>query len=168
MVVEGGQSDAVLEFLRTLEPGQVRRGVVTSVERFGVFMDLDGADGLVRVPELSWRRFEDASEIVQVGQELVVMVLYVDLERAQVSLSLKALQSDPWLEIARTRLGEVLAGPVTKVAPIGAFVAVADGVEGLIPISDFRGGQLPAESQNLTVRIRDINLRHRRMKLGLV
>ncbi|MFF4779583.1 S1 RNA-binding domain-containing protein [Microtetraspora fusca] len=168
MVVEGGRSEAVLEFLRTLEPGQVRRGVVTSIERFGVFVDLNGADGLVRVPELAWRRFEDASEIVQVGQEVVVVVLHVDLERAQVSLSLKALQSDPWVEIARTRLGEVLTGPVTKVVPIGAFVAVADGVEGLIPISDFHGGQLPVEGQNLTVRIREINLRHHRMKLGLV
>ncbi|WP_374462247.1 S1 RNA-binding domain-containing protein [Microtetraspora sp. AC03309] len=102
MVVEGGQSEAALEFLRTLGSGQVRQGVVTSIERCGVFVDLDGADGLVLVPELAWCHFEDASEIVQVGQE-VVMVLDVDLECAQVSLSLKALQSDPRVEIARTR-----------------------------------------------------------------
>jgi small subunit ribosomal protein S1 len=137
-MVEDRKVEAVLEFLRTLEQGQVRRGVVASIERFGVFVDLGGAKGLVNVTELSWRRFNDVSEVVQVGQEVTVMVLDVDLERERMSLSLKALQEDPWKEIARTRLGEVLTAPVTRVVPFGAFVAVAAGIEGLVHISEFR------------------------------
>ncbi|SEG24515.1 S1 RNA binding domain-containing protein [Thermomonospora echinospora] len=154
-------------FLQTLEPGQVRRGTVTSLERFGAFVDLGGASGLVSVPELSWRRFDDVSQVVRVGQDVTVMVLDVDLDRERVSLSLKALQEDPWKQLARTRLGDVVSGPVTKVVPFGVFVAVADGIEGLVHASEFLPGEPPAEGRELTVRIRDINLWRHRMRLAL-
>ncbi|WP_170321818.1 S1 RNA-binding domain-containing protein [Acrocarpospora pleiomorpha] len=167
-MVESRKYEAVPKFLRTLEHGQVCPGVVSSIERFGVFVDLGDADGLISMINLSWRRFEDASEIVQVGQNVAVVILDIDLERERLSLSLKALQDDPWIEIARTRLGEVLTAPVTKIIPIGTFVAVAEGIEGFIHISDFRGEELPSEGQNLTVRITDINLRHHRIRLALV
>ncbi|PZG22226.1 S1 RNA-binding domain-containing protein [Nonomuraea aridisoli] len=156
---------ADLDPLRTFEQGQVRRGRVCSVERFGVFVDLDGAEGFVSVAELSRRRFDHPSEIVRIGQEVVGQVLMVDLERAQVILSLKALQDDPLLEVARTRLGMVVTGLVTKVVPFGVFVRVADGVEGLVHVSDFPDRRLPAKGENLTVRISDINLVHRRLRL---
>ncbi|SDG20617.1 small subunit ribosomal protein S1 [Sinosporangium album] len=167
-MVKKRKSETVIEFLGTLEPGQVRQGVVTSIERFGVFVDLGGADGLVNAAELTWRHFDDWSEIVEVGQEVVVMVLDVDLDRERLSLSLKALQADPLVEIARTRLGDVVTGPVTRVVPFGAFVAVAEGVEGLIHVSHFPMGRLPAEGRSLTFRIREINLIHRRVRLDLV
>ncbi|MFC5819668.1 S1 RNA-binding domain-containing protein [Nonomuraea harbinensis] len=149
------------------EQGQVRRGLVRSIERFGVFVDLDGAEGFVNVAELSWRRFEDTGEIVRIGQEVVGMVLHVDLEREQVSLSLKALQDDPLVEIARTRLGEVITGPVTKVVPFGVFVKVVDGLEGLVHISEFSDGRVLTEGEELTVRLSDINLLHHRLRLTL-
>lgn len=159
--------EEILEFLRSLEPGQVRQGVVSSIERFGAFVDLGGADGLVSMPELSWSRFNDASEVVQVGQEVVVQVLHVDLERERMSLSLRALQVDPLVEVARTRLGEVVTGHVTKVVPFGVFVEVAEGVEGLVHASEFTDRPMPDEGQELRVRIADINLRWHRTRLAL-
>ncbi|MFD0688001.1 S1 RNA-binding domain-containing protein [Actinomadura fibrosa] len=158
----------VLGVLRALEVGRVCRGVVRSIERFGVFVDVGGVVGLVSVAELAWRRFGDASEVVRVGQEVVVEVLDVDLDRERVSLSLKALQPDPLVEVARSRLGDVVTGPVTKVVPFGVFVEVDDGVEGLVHASEFADGVLPGEGRELRVRIADINLRSRRVRLTLV
>ena len=132
-----------------------------------MFVDLDGAEGFVNVTELSWRRFENTGEIVRIGQEVVGMVLHVDLEREQVSLSLKALQDDPLVEIARTRLGEVLTGPVTRVVPFGVFIKVADGLEGLVHISEFSNGRVATEGEELTVRLSDINLLRHRLRLTL-
>ncbi|TDD12123.1 S1 RNA-binding domain-containing protein [Nonomuraea deserti] len=154
-MVDGGGSGELVEILRSFGRGQVCTGVVSLIRQFGVFVDLGGVDGMVNMTELSWRRFDDPSEVVQAGQEIVVMVLDVDLEGERMSLSLKALQEDPLVEVARTRLGEVLRAPVTKVIPFGAFVEVADGVEGLVQVSEFADGRLPAEGQELSVRIAD-------------
>ncbi|WP_052424059.1 S1 RNA-binding domain-containing protein [Nonomuraea candida] len=166
-MVDEGDPEDVVEILRSFEPGQVRRGVVSSIEPFGVFVDLGGADGMVNMAELSWRRFDDPAEVVEVGQEIVVMVLDVDLERARMSLSLKALQDDPLVELARTRLGSVLRAPVTKVIPFGVFVGIGDGIEGLVHISEFPDGELPSEGHELPVRIADINMRRHRVRLEL-
>ncbi|MFI6995750.1 S1 RNA-binding domain-containing protein [Nonomuraea wenchangensis] len=166
MVDEGGPKD-VVEILRSFELGQVCRGVVSSIKPFGVFVDLGGVDGMVNMAELSWRRFGDPSEVVEVGQEIVVMVLDVDLERERMSLSLKALQDDPLVELARTRLGAVLRAPVTNVIPFGVFVEIGDGIEGLVHISEFPDGELPSEGHELLVRIADINLGRHRARLEL-
>ena len=89
-------------FLADLAPGQVRKGVISSIVNFGAFVDLGGVDGLVHVSELSWKHIEHASEVVEVGQEVTVEVLSVELDRERVSLSLKATQEDPWQVFART------------------------------------------------------------------
>ncbi|MDX6741945.1 S1 RNA-binding domain-containing protein [Actinocorallia sp. A-T 12471] len=153
--------------LGDFEAGQVCLGVVSSVEPFGVFVDVGGVRGLVRVPELSWQRIDATSEVVCEGQEVLVMVLHADLERGQLSLSLKALQDDPLVEVARTLLGKVLTGPVTKVVPIGAFVEVAEGIEGLVPLADFHERRLPVCGRQLRVCLREINLQRRRVGLTL-
>lgn len=159
--------EEVQALLRAFEVGQVRRGLVRSLERFGVFVDLDGAEGLVKVSELSWRRFNNTSEIVHVGQEVVCKILHVDLEREQLILSLKALQDDPLMEVARTQLDQVVTGPVTKVVPFGVFVEVGDSVEGLVHGSEFPDGQMPTEGEELAVCLAEINLDHRRLRLRL-
>lgn len=160
-------TDAVLRFMSSLEEGQIRQGVVTSVERFGAFVDLGGAPGLVRVPELSWSHFEAVSDVVEVGQQVLVEVRYLDFEQGQIWLSLKALHDDPLLEFARTRFGDVVAGRVTKVVIIGAFVELAGGIGGLIPASDIPGGRVLVEGQEVDVRVCDINLRERRVRFAL-
>jgi small subunit ribosomal protein S1 len=135
--LEEAHSEQRKEFLENLKPGEVRTGTVSSIVNFGAFVDLGGVDGLVHVSELSWRHVDHPSEVVQVGQEIQVEVLDVDLQRERVSLSLKNTQEDPWRAFARQHHpGDIVQGTVTKLVPFGAFVKVAEGIEGLVHISD--------------------------------
>ncbi len=110
-LLEQTQSESRTTFLNNLHKGQVRKGVVSSIVNFGAFVDLGGVDGLVHVSELSWKHIEHASEVVEVGQEVTVEILEVDLDRERVSLSLKATQEDPWQVFARTHaIGQVTPG----------------------------------------------------------
>ncbi|MDK8238711.1 S1 RNA-binding domain-containing protein, partial [Actinomyces urogenitalis] len=87
--------------------------------------------------ELSWKHIDHPSEVVEVGQPVTVEVLDVDMDRERVSLSLKATQEDPWQSVARTHaIGQIVPGRVTKLVPVGAFVRVEDGIEGLVHISE--------------------------------
>ncbi|MGW6908435.1 S1 RNA-binding domain-containing protein [Streptomyces sp. NPDC054940] len=117
---------------RNFEMGQVVRGVVSSIQNFGVFVDLDGTEGFITSPELSRRHVDFPSEVVHVGQEVVAEVLAFELFRPQVRLSLAALEPDPLREFARHGLGRVVRGSVTEVVPFGVLVRVAEGVEGLV------------------------------------
>jgi small subunit ribosomal protein S1 len=99
--LEETQSEFRNEFLRSLQKGEIRSGVVSSIVNFGSFVDLGGVDGLVHVSELSWKHIDHPSEVVEVGDEVEVEVLDVDLDRERVSLSLKATQEDPWQTFAR-------------------------------------------------------------------
>ena len=135
--LEQTQSEVRSHFLNTLQKGQVREGVISSIVNFGAFVDLGGVDGLVHVSELSWKHIDHPSEVVEVGMPVTVEVLDVDFDRERVSLSLKATQEDPWQTFARTHaIGQVVPGKVTKIVPFGAFVRVEDGIEGLVHISE--------------------------------
>ena len=100
--LEKTQSLVRQTFLNQLQRGQIRNGVVSSIVNFGAFVDLGGVDGLVHVSELSWKHIDHPSEVVQVGDEVTVEVLEVDMDRERVSLSLKSTQEDPWQHFART------------------------------------------------------------------
>ena len=100
--LEETQKEQREEFLDNLKPGEVRKGVVSSVVNFGAFVDLGGMDGLVHVSELSWKHVDHPGSVVKVGDEVEVQVLDVDLDRERISLSLKATQQDPWQEFAST------------------------------------------------------------------
>src|SRR5437899_6924512 len=172
--LEQTQSEVRQGFLTTLQKGQVRSGVVSSIVNFGAFVDLGGVDGLVHVSELSWKHIDHPSEVVEVGQEVTVEVLDIDLDRERVSLSLKATQEDPWRHFARTHaLGQVVPGRVTKLVPFGAFVRVHDGIEGLVHISELaeRHVEIPEQVVNvgeeLLVKVIDIDLERRRISLSL-
>ena len=146
--LEQTQSEVRSEFLGKLARGQVRSGVVSSIVNFGAFVDLGGVDGLVHVSELSWKHIDHPSEVVEVGQEVTVEVLDVDMDRERVSLSLKATQEDPWRQFARTHaIGQVVPGRATKLVPFGAFVRVDEGIEGLVHISELaeRHVELPEQ-----------------------
>jgi small subunit ribosomal protein S1 len=138
------------EFLANLKPGEVRSGVVSSVVNFGAFVDLGGMDGLVHVSELSWKHVDHPSSVVQVGDEVTVQVLDVDLTRERISLSLKATQQDPWQEFADGhQVGELVYGRVTKLVPFGAFE------------------QVVTPGEELWVKIIDIDLDRRRISLSI-
>lgn len=173
-LLEQSQSETRSSFLTNLEKGQIRKGVVSSIVNFGAFVDLGGVDGLVHVSELSWKHIEHASEVVEVGQEVTVEVLEVDMDRERVSLSLKATQEDPWQAFARTHaIGQIAPGSVTKLVPFGAFVRVADGIEGLVHISELSdkhielAEQVVSSGQQVFVKIIDIDLERRRISLSL-
>ncbi|MCY9783223.1 S1 RNA-binding domain-containing protein [Nocardiopsis sp. EMB25] len=149
-------------FLTSLNPGEVLSGTVASVERFGVFVDLDEGPahpvfpgvGFVRIPDLTWRRFDELSEVAEAGQRVTGVLLDADTRNGEAVISLKALVPDPFQEFADTvPEGTTVAGRVTKLAPIGAFVRVADGVEGLVPLD--QPTHPPVRTPDEAVRVGD-------------
>ncbi|HEY2813086.1 MAG TPA: 30S ribosomal protein S1 [Acidimicrobiales bacterium] len=172
--LEETQKEQREDFLANLKPGEVRSGVVSSVVNFGAFVDLGGMDGLIHVSELSWKHVDHPGSVVQVGDEVSVQVLDVDLDRERISLSLKATQQDPWQEFATThRVGELVYGRVTKLVPFGAFVQVGDGIEGLVHISEMSAHhvdlpeQVVTPGEELWVKIIDLDLARRRISLSI-
>ncbi len=172
--LEETQKEQREDFLANLKPGEVRKGVVSSVVNFGAFVDLGGMDGLVHVSELSWKHVDHPGSVVQVGDEIEVQVLEVDLDRERISLSLKATQQDPWQEFATNhRVGELVYGRVTKLVPFGAFVQVGDGIEGLVHISEMSAHhvdlpeQVVTPGEELWVKIIDLDLQRRRISLSI-
>src|SRR5579862_662682 len=172
--LEEAQKEQRGDFLANLKPGERRRGTVSSVVNFGAFVDLGGMDGLVHVSELSWKHVDHPSSVVQVGDEVEVEVLDVDLEKERISLSLKATQPDPWQEFADThQVGELVYGRITKLVPFGAFVQVGDGIEGLVHISEMAAHhvdlpeQVVTPGEELWVKIIDIDLQRRRISLSI-
>lgn len=172
--LEETQSEFRNDFLNSLQKGEVRAGVVSSIVNFGAFVDLGGVDGLVHVSELSWKHIDHPSEVVEVGDEVEVEVLDVDRDRERVSLSLKSTQEDPWQRFARENgLNDVVEGVVTKLVPFGAFVKVAEGIEGLVHISELsdRHIEVPEAVVNVgntvEVKVIDIDTVRRRISLSM-
>jgi small subunit ribosomal protein S1 len=162
------------DLLRTLQKGQIRKGVVSSLVNFGAFVDLGGVDGLVHVSELSWRHVSHPSEVVQVGEEISVEVTDVDVDKGRVSLSYRATQEDPWHRFAREHtIGQIVPGTVTKAVPFGAFVRLDDGIEGLVHVSELadrhveQPEQVVRVGQDIFARVIDIDLRRRRISLSI-
>jgi small subunit ribosomal protein S1 len=172
--LEESQSEGRKKFLESLQKGERRKGSVSSIVNFGAFVDLGGVDGLVHVSELSWKHVDHPSEVVQVGQDVEVEVLDVDLERERVSLSLKATQEDPWKEFERMySAGEIIDGQVTKLVPFGAFVRVAAGIEGLVHISEISDQHIETPESVLTVgdevrvKVIEVDVPRRRISLSM-
>jgi len=172
--LEESQSEGRKKVLESLKKGDKQKGTVSSIVNFGAFVDLGGVDGLVHVSELSWRHVEHPSEVVSVGDEVEVEVLDVDLERERVSLSLRATQEDPWKEFERDhKVGQVIEGEVTKLVPFGAFVRVAEGIEGLVHISELAESHVEAAEEivnagdKVRVRIVEIDVSRRRISLSM-
>ena len=172
--LEQSQSASRSTFLNQLQKGQIRSGHISSIVNFGAFVDLGGVDGLVHVSELSWKHIEHPSEVVEVGMPVTVEVLEVDMERERVSLSLKSTQEDPWQQFAREhKINAVVPGTVTKLVPFGAFIRVADGIEGLVHISELSKThvEIPEQvvqvGQEISVKVIDIDLDRRRVSLSV-
>jgi small subunit ribosomal protein S1 len=161
------------QLIKELSKGEVRHGKVTDITGFGAFVDLGGADGLIHISELSWRRVEDPREVVKVGQELDVYVLNVDRERKRIALSLKKLEPDPWdLVDDHYHEGQLVEGKVTRVLDFGAFVQLDIGVEGLLHTSEMIGtpelspSDIVHSGDTLLVKVVRIESRRRRIALS--
>ena len=129
--------------LSELKEGDVVRGTVTGLRDFGAFVNLGGADGLIHVSELAWHRVDHPRDVLRVGEEIDVYVLSLDREANRIALSRKRLLEDPW-EVAHDRYheGQLVEGTVTNVVDFGAFVALDDGLEGLLHLSEMGDGSL--------------------------
>jgi len=161
-----------------LQVGEERSGHVISLADFGAFVDIGGADGLIHISELSWKRISHPSEIVKVGQEVQVKVLGVDPERKRISLSLRELESDPWDNIVgEYKEGQLVEGTITKLTKFGAFAYLKGTeeyeIEGLIHISELSDRRIEhpkevvEEGQTLTLRMINIDQQRRRIGLSL-
>jgi small subunit ribosomal protein S1 len=159
--------------LQELVEGETRRGKVTDITSFGAFVDLGGADGLVHVSEMSWKRVEDPHDVLKVGAEVDVYVLSVDRDRKRIALSLKKLQPDPWTLVDdHYHIGQLVEGRVTRVLDFGAFIELDLGVEGLLHSSEMIGTpELPPADivhpgEGLLVKVIRMDSRRRRVALS--
>src|SRR2546421_2141202 len=158
------------ELLDELKPGEVRRGVVSNLANFGAFIDLGGADGLVHISRLAWRRGNHPSEVLHVGQHVEVQVLSVDKEKKKIALSIKRAEVDPWTTVEqRYTPGQVVTGVITKIAPFGAFARIEDGIEGLIHLSELTPGMDPRQTlhEGVPLQLRILRIDAERRRLGL-
>jgi len=163
------QKDRLLE---SLQPGDVRKGIVSSLCDFGAFVDLGGADGLVHLSELSWKRVNHPRQILKVGQEVDVYVIDVDPERRRIALSMKRLQQEPWVKVAeKYSVGQVVPATVTKLTDFGAFARLDDYIEGLVHISELSEEHISHPSEVLAegeqVNLRIIRIEPDRQRIGL-
>jgi small subunit ribosomal protein S1 len=158
--------------LSELKEGEIRRGRITSVRDFGVFVDLGGADGLAHLSELSWDRNQSPADIYHVGDEVDVYIVKVDPEAKKIALSLRRAQPQYWEEIAdRYQIGEMVAGKVTKLVPFGAFARIEGPVEGLVHVSEIVDRRITHPREVLkegdVLPLRIVRIERDRHRLGL-
>ena len=160
----------------TLQEGQTVKGTITSIQKFGAFVDIDdGIEGLIPISEIGWSRIEDIQEVLSEGQAVEVVILKLDWENDRYSFSLKQALPDPWESISqRLPVGSFHSGTVVRLAKFGAFVNLAEGIDGLIHISKLGGGrrinhpkEVLEEGQTIDVKIEDIDAEQKRLSLTL-
>ena len=160
--------------LENLGENEIRIGRVTSVADFGAFVNIDGADGLVHLSEISWERIQHPNEVLRVGQEVQVKVISIDQERKRIGLSIRQLQPDPWLKkIDHLKEGQLIEGKITHLTKFGAFARLDEELEGLIHISELseqrinHPKEVVKEGDEVTLRIIKIDPERRRIGLSM-
>ncbi len=174
-VVEQEFSEEREKMLESLQEGQRVRAIVKNLTDYGAFLDLGGIDGLLHITDMAWKRVKHPSEVVEIGQEIEVMVLKFDREKNRVSLGLKQMGDDPWVNITRRYPeGSRLFGHVSNITDYGCFVEIEDGVEGLVHVSEMdwtNKNVNPNKVVNLgdevEVMILEIDEERRRISLGM-
>jgi small subunit ribosomal protein S1 len=160
--------------LDELTQGDIRTGRVTSLADFGAFVNIDGADGLVHLSEISWDRIQHPSEVLKVGQEVKVKVISVDQDRKRIGLSIRQLQRDPWLDrVEKLKEGMLIEGTITHLTKFGAFARLDEELEGLIHVSELSESrvnhpkEVVKEGDVVTLRVIKIDPERRRIGLSL-
>ena len=160
--------------LEELKEGDVRTGRVTSLADFGAFVNINGADGLVHLSEISWDRINKPDEVLKVGEDVTVKIISIDREKKRIGLSLRQLQDDPWGDqVAHIQVGQLVEGSITKLAKFGAFAKLEGEIEGLIHISELSEKQIEhpkevlKEGDAVTLRVLKIDTENHRIGLSL-
>jgi len=174
-LIEETRREQKKKLLLEIQPGQTRKGVVKNITDFGAFVDLNGMDGLLHITDMSWGRINHPSEVVQVGQELEVFVLDVNLEKERISLGLKQKLQNPWEEIElKYPKGTRIRGKVVNLVPYGAFVQLEDGVEGLVHVSEIswtkrvaRASDALSVGQEVEAVVLNVNKEEQKISLGI-
>ncbi|HEY8890055.1 MAG TPA: 30S ribosomal protein S1 [Clostridium sp.] len=174
-VIEKAENEVKRDIIwNELKKGEKRKGVVTRLAKFGAFVDLGGIDGLIHVSQLSWKRVQDPSEVVSVGEEVEVKVLDFDKEKGRISLGLKNEEESPWSTITTNyKSGSIVEGTVVKLMDFGAFVQLESGIEGLVHLSEISEERIAKVSdvlkvgQVVKVKIGEINEKDRRISLSI-
>jgi len=160
---------------QTLQEGMRVRGTVTSLQKFGAFVNIGGVEGLLPISEIAWGRTEKTSDVLSVGQQVEVVIKRIDWANEKFSFSLKDILADPWDGVAeKFPVGSFHAGKVSRLAPFGAFVTLADGLDGLIHISKLGGGkrishpkEVVKEGQTIEVKVEAVDRENRKLSLSL-
>ncbi|MGD0612850.1 MAG: S1 RNA-binding domain-containing protein [Anaerolineales bacterium] len=160
--------------IEELHEGEIRTGRVTSLADFGAFVNINGADGLVHLSEISWDRVQHPSEVLEVGQEVKVKIISIDREKKRIGLSIRALADDPWQKkVEKFKVGQLVEGVITRLTKFGAFARLEGDLEGLIHISEISETRIEHPKEKLhegdvvTLRIIRIDPEQRRIGLSL-
>lgn len=173
-IVEEEQEAAKSSLRKTLVEGMKLTGTVTSIQKFGAFISVGGIEGLLPISEAAWSRIEKMSDVLTIGQQVEVVVKKIDWDKERFTFSLKDALADPWESAAeRYPVGSYHLGKVSRLAPFGAFVSLAEGIDGLIHISKLGGGkrishprEVLKEGQNIEVKVEAVDRDNRRLSLS--
>ena len=174
-VVESEHSAEREALLESLKEGAVVKGIVKNMTDYGAFIDLGGIDGLLHIIDMAWRRVKHPSEIAAIGDEIEVKVLEYDKEKKRVSLGLKQLGKDPWIDIEqRYHQGSRVSGKITNIADYGCFVEIEEGIEGLVHVSEMdwtsrniHPAKVVSLDDQVEVMVLEIESQRRRISLGI-
>ena len=174
-VLEESRAEQRAEIVGNMAEGDERDGIVKNITDYGAFVDLGGIDGLLHVTDMTWKRINHPSQVVEVGQTVKVKIVKINNDTQRISLGMKQLDDDPWTKVEENfPIGTRLTGEVTNITDYGAFVELKDGVEGLIHVSEMswtkknvHPGKILSSSQQVDVEVLEIDLEKRRISLGL-
>ncbi|PCJ97794.1 MAG: 30S ribosomal protein S1 [Zetaproteobacteria bacterium] len=174
-ILEESRQEQRSDLLKNLAEGQVLEGIVKNITDYGAFVDLGGVDGLLHVTDISWKRVNHPSEVLQIGQTVDVQVIRFNEETQRISLGIKQLGADPWDNVEGKYIeGQRFTGRISNIADYGAFVELEDGVEGLVHVSEMswtkknvHPSKIVSTSQEVEVVVLEVNMEKRRISLGL-
>jgi len=174
-VLEETRAEKRSEIVARLEEGQVIEGVVKNITDYGAFVDLGGIDGLLHVTDVSYKRVNHPSEVLNIGDTVKVQIIRINRDTQRISLGMKQLESDPWEgAVSKYPVGDVFRGRVTNITEYGAFVELEAGIEGLVHVSEMswtkknvHPGKIVSTSQEVDVKVLEVDEEKRRISLGL-
>ncbi|PZT89520.1 MAG: 30S ribosomal protein S1 [Citromicrobium sp.] len=174
-VLEETRAEQRSELINDLTEGQVIDGVVKNITDYGAFVDLGGIDGLLHVTDMSYKRVNHPSEMIEIGQTVTVQIIRINEDTQRISLGMKQLESDPWDGVAaKYPIGMKMTGTVTNITEYGAFVEIEPGIEGLVHVSEMswtkknvHPGKIVSTSQEVEVMVLEVDSEKRRISLGL-
>lgn len=174
-VLEESREEAKSDLLEGIKEGSVVQGIVKNITDYGAFIDLGGVDGLLHVTDISWKRVNHPSEVLQIGQNVDVQIIRFNEETSRISLGMKQLETDPWEgAVAKYPIKGTFKGRVTNITDYGAFVELEDGIEGLVHVSEMswtkknvHPGKIVSTSEEVEVMVLEVDMDKRRISLGI-